>query len=151
MTIKLDRVKELSGRSDTAVKGFFIDIAEEVQRSLASKIYSRDIHLANLNVGAQGIELDHPNMINPSVTDVAITVHIVAMLESEIYKLGTMNRSGLWDYNFARMIQVTHAMNTEAYILREQIKILEGLAAKESSVVHNDAVMEKRSAKSREV
>lgn len=146
--MNLDRVKELSARSDTAVKGFFVDIAEEVQRSLASKIYSRDIHLADLNVGASGIELDHPNMINPTQVDVAVTVHIVAMLESEVYKLGTMNRSGLWSYNFERMIRVTHAMNTETYILREQLKLIEGRAPKDTSDV---VQMGKKNAKSGEV
>lgn len=145
--MKLDRVKELSARSDNAVKGFFIDIAEEVQRNLSSKIYSRDVHLANLKVGAQGVELDHPNMVNPSLSDLAITVHIIAVLEAEVYKLGTMNRSGLWEYNFARMIALSHAMNTETYVLREQLKLIEGRDQPKKEE-HEVVAMEAKRAKS---
>lgn len=125
----IENVKQLSGRIQTQVNNQTDDIVNRVAQQLKSKIYHRDTQLASLKVTTHDFELSHPNLVNPNADDLSVTVHIIACIEAEVSKLSTMTNSGLWSFNFARMIALTHSLSAECQILREQIQIIDQMQA----------------------
>jgi hypothetical protein len=100
------------------------DIISDISHQTKSKLYNRADHLSQAMVILYGFEGEEPNTVNPTIKDVADTVHIISRLEAELAVDERKIRTGLFPVNYTKRIKIVQAISIESETLTKQLTIL---------------------------
>ncbi len=94
--------------------------------------YSRSALNRVISVGND--ERFNPNVDKPTTSDVSLTVHIIALLQSKMTYLDFRKASGYFGDDFMMRAQIVHALKNEEAILAQQVAYVEGMDEKVSTL-----------------
>lgn len=134
---QLVKLEQFEGKFAKSIGAIVHSLTQEIIAEIQSKSYRRDVQLPAIIGVRQPYETDAPNLSNPTMDDIAKTVHIISLLHSRNMYMDHRAESGIYEADYNLRIKLLHAMSCEKDILEMQINCIKGERAMQDQSAEN--------------
>lgn len=117
----MQKISQLNSKTSQSIKDHTDYLITQVVAGLRREDYSRAQDLPHVLRGVTDSELGKAETENPTQDDIALSVHLICRLQSEIAYDDMRISTGLYRFDYHKRIRILHALTNENAILAAQV------------------------------